>query len=111
MDQLMGSHVDTGQTLIFKVVDSVAQGFYDWVLGSYGFFGPGTIEFREPANEGWEAWYKVFTIKPGLVPSLERSLHWQIQEAAARVRLEAYAANNLLFICTGLILQQEIAFE
>jgi hypothetical protein len=55
MDQLMGSHVDTGQTLIFKVVDSVAQGFYDWVLGSYGFFGPGTIEFREPANEGWEA--------------------------------------------------------
>jgi hypothetical protein len=53
----------------------------------------------------------VFTIKPGLVPSLERSLHWQIQEAATRAHLEANATNNLSFISTGLILQQEIAFE
>jgi hypothetical protein len=53
----------------------------------------------------------VFVIKPGLVPSLERILHWQIQEATARARLEAYAANNLSFIGIGLILQQEIAFE
>jgi hypothetical protein len=53
----------------------------------------------------------VFTIKSRLVPSLERSLHWQIQEATVRTRLEAYAAYNLPFIGTGLILQQEIAFE
>jgi hypothetical protein len=53
----------------------------------------------------------VFTTKSRLVPSLERSLHWQIQEAATRACLEAYAANNLPFIDTGLILQQEIAFE
>jgi hypothetical protein len=53
----------------------------------------------------------VFAIKPGLVPSLEQSLHCHIQEATARACLEAYAANNLLFIGTGLILQQEITFE
>jgi hypothetical protein len=53
----------------------------------------------------------VFTLKTGLVPSLERSLHWQIQEAVVRARLEAYAANNLPFIGIGLILPQEIAFE
>jgi hypothetical protein len=53
----------------------------------------------------------VFTIKPRLVPSLERSLHWQIQEAVVRAHLEAYAAYNLSFIGTVLILQQEIAFE
>jgi hypothetical protein len=53
----------------------------------------------------------VFAIKPRLVPSLERSLHWKIQEAAARACLEAYAAYNLPIIGTGLILQQEISFE
>jgi hypothetical protein len=46
----------------------------------------------------------VFAIKTRLVPSLEQSLHWQIQEAIARAHLKAYAANNLLFIGTGLIL-------
>jgi hypothetical protein len=53
----------------------------------------------------------VFTVKPGLVPSLERSLHWEIQEATVRASLEAYAVNNLLFISAELILQEEIAFE
>jgi hypothetical protein len=53
----------------------------------------------------------VFVIKPGLMPSLERSLHWEIQEAAARASLEAYTASNLPVIGTGLILQEEIAFE
>jgi hypothetical protein len=53
----------------------------------------------------------VFTIKPGLMPSLERSLNWQIQEAIVRACLEDYAANNVPFISTRLILQQEIAFE
>jgi hypothetical protein len=109
--QPMGSHIDTGQALIFKVVDSVAQGSYDWELGRCGFFGPGTTKLRESANEGQEARFMVFTIKLGLVPSLEQSLHWQIQEAAARARLEAYATDNLPFIGTGLILQQQLTFE
>jgi hypothetical protein len=110
-EQPMGSHAGIGQALIFMVVDSVAHGFYDWELDSYGFFGPGNTELREPANEGWEARFMVFTIKLGLVSSLEQSLHWQIQEAAARARLEAYVVNNLPFIGIGLILQQEITFE
>jgi hypothetical protein len=97
--------------LIFKVVDSVAQGGYDWELGRCEFFRPGTTELRESTNDGWEARFMVFTIKPELVPSLERSLHWQIQEADARARLEPYITDNLLFISTGLILQQEISFE
>jgi hypothetical protein len=107
----MGGYAYTGQALIFKVVNSVAQGGYDWELGRCGFFGPGTTELRESSNEWREARFMVFTIKLGLVPSLERSLHWQIQEAATRARLEAYIANNLPFISTGLILQQETTFE
>jgi hypothetical protein len=70
-DQPMGGHADTGQALIFKVVDSAAQGDYDWELDSCGFFGPGTTELRELANEGQEARFMVFAIKPRLVPSLE----------------------------------------
>jgi hypothetical protein len=105
MGQPMGGRADTGQALIFNVVDLVAQGGYDWELDRCGFFGPGTTELRESTNKGQEARFMVFTIKPGLVPSLERSLHWQIQEATARACLEAYAANNLSFIGTVLILQ------
>jgi hypothetical protein len=107
----MGSNADTGQATTFKVVDSVGQGGYDWELDRCGFFRPGTTELGESANEGREARFLFFAIKPGLVPSLEQCLHWQTQEAAARVSLVAYAANNLPFIGAGLILQQEIAFE
>jgi hypothetical protein len=82
--QPMGGHVDTGQALIFKIVGSVAQGDYNWELGNCGFFSPGTTELRESTNEGWEARFMVFVIKLRLVPSLERGLHCQIQEAAAR---------------------------
>jgi hypothetical protein len=53
----------------------------------------------------------VFILKPGLVSSLEQSLHWHIQEVTVRARFEAYAADNLSFIGTGLILQQEMVFE
>jgi hypothetical protein len=102
--QPMGGHADTGQALIFKVVDSVAQGGYNWELGRCGFFELGTTELMELANKAWEARFMVFTIKPGHMSSVEQSLHWQIQEAAVRARLEAYAVNNLLFISTGLIL-------
>jgi hypothetical protein len=71
MGQPMGGHADTGQALIFKVVDSVAQGSYHWELGRCEFFRPGTTELRESANEGWETRFMIFTIKPGLVSSLE----------------------------------------
>jgi hypothetical protein len=107
----MRGHVDIGQALIFKVVDSIAQGGYDWKLDRCGFFRPGTTKLRESTNEGWEARFMIFIIKLGLVTSLERSLHWQIQESTARARLEAYVIDNLPFIGTGLILQQEIALE
>jgi hypothetical protein len=71
MGQPMGGHTDTCQALIFKVIDSVAQGGYDWELDRCGFFRPGTTELGESANEGWEARFMVFTIKLGLVTSLE----------------------------------------
>jgi hypothetical protein len=71
----MGGHTDTGQALIFKVVDSIAQGGYDWELDRCEFFRSGTTELGESANEGREARFIVFAIKPGLVSSLERSLH------------------------------------
>jgi hypothetical protein len=48
-DQPMGGHADTSQALIFKVVDSIAQGGYDWELDSCGFFELGTTELRESA--------------------------------------------------------------
>jgi hypothetical protein len=73
--QPMGGHADTGQALIFKVIDSVAKGSYDWEFIRCGFFVPGTTELRESTNEGWEATFIVFVIKLGLVLSLERSLH------------------------------------
>jgi hypothetical protein len=71
MDQPMGSHADTGQTLIFKVVDSIGQGGYDWELGGCGFFGPGTTELREVASEGREPSFMVCALKPRLVPSIK----------------------------------------
>jgi hypothetical protein len=67
----MGGHVDIGQALIFKVVDLVAYGDYDWELDRCGFFESGTFKLRESANEGREARFMVVTKKPGLVPSLE----------------------------------------
>jgi hypothetical protein len=72
----MGGHADTGQALIFKVIDLVAQGGYDWELDRCGFFRPGTTKLEELANEGREARFMIFAIKTGLVSSLERSLHW-----------------------------------
>jgi hypothetical protein len=57
--------------LIFKVVDSVAQGDYDWELSGCGFFRLGITELEESANKGREARFMVFVIKSGLVSSLE----------------------------------------
>jgi hypothetical protein len=70
-DQSMGGHADTGQALIFKVIVSLAQGGYDWELHRCGFFGLGTTELRKSSNEGREARFMIFTIKPRLVSSLE----------------------------------------
>jgi hypothetical protein len=51
MSQPIGGHADTSQALIFKDVDTVAQGGNDWDLGRCGFFGLGTTELRNSANE------------------------------------------------------------
>jgi hypothetical protein len=67
----MGSHTNTGQVTTFKVIDSVGQGGYDWELDRYGFFRLGTTVLEDSANEGREARFMVFAIKPGLVSSLE----------------------------------------
>jgi hypothetical protein len=83
----------------------------DWELNKCRFFNPGFGVLGEAANEGREARFMVFTIKPGLMPSLEQGLQWEIQEAAMRVSFEAYAANKLPLIGAELILQEEIAFE
>jgi hypothetical protein len=80
----MGGHADTSQALIFMVIDSVPQGGYDWEVNRCGLFRPGPTVLGKSANEGQEVRFMVFAIKSGLVPSLERSLHWQIQEVTAR---------------------------
>jgi hypothetical protein len=74
----MDSNIDTSQAATSKVIDSVGQGGYNWELGRHGFFRPGTTVLRESANEGQQTRFMVFAMKPGLVPSLERHLHWQI---------------------------------
>jgi hypothetical protein len=83
----MGRRAHTCQAFIFKVVDLVGHDGYDWELSRCGFFRPGTIELREPANEGWEARFMVLTIKPGLVPSI--TFHLLALEADPRSCYEA----------------------
>jgi hypothetical protein len=72
----MGSNADADQATSFKVVDLVGHGGYNWELDRRGFFRSGTTILGESANEGREARFMVFTIKLGLVPFLERCLHW-----------------------------------
>jgi hypothetical protein len=67
----MGGHTNTGQALNFMVIDTIAQGGYDWDFDRCGFFGPGTTELRKSAKEWREARFMIFAIKPRLVPSLE----------------------------------------
>jgi hypothetical protein len=45
----------------------------------------------------------VFVVKPSLVPSPERRLHWKIKEATQRVSLETNASNNLSVSSTWLV--------
>jgi hypothetical protein len=67
--QPMGGHADTGQALLFQVVDFVGQscnlGEFEWG----GFFTPCSLELKESAYKGREAMFMVLTIKPGPKPS------------------------------------------
>jgi hypothetical protein len=56
---------------------------------------PGSLVFRELANESGEAGFMVFIVGLGLMPSPKRSFHWEFQEAAARVSLKTHTPNNL----------------
>jgi hypothetical protein len=53
----------------------------------------------------------VFAIKPGPVPSPERSFHREIDKATVGVSLKADIANNFLIGDTGLVFQKEMVFE
>jgi hypothetical protein len=49
----------------------------------------------------------VFTIKPCLVSSLQRSFHGEVKEAVATVSFETDAPDNLLIIGTWLVFQEK----
>jgi hypothetical protein len=49
----------------------------------------------------------VFTVKPGLMSSLEGSLHGKIDEVTVHARLDADTTNDFPFCNTQLILQKE----
>jgi hypothetical protein len=48
----------------FQVANLVGQGSYVGEFGGCGFLQPTSIVLGESANEGWEAKFMVFTIKP-----------------------------------------------
>jgi hypothetical protein len=48
----------------------------------------------------------VFIVEPSLMPSPDRSFHWEVKEAVARASLETYAPDNLSVVTAGLVLQE-----
>jgi hypothetical protein len=53
------------------------------------------LVLRESSDEGREARFMDFIIKPGLVPSFKTTLHGKVEEITTRVSLDVYTANNL----------------
>jgi hypothetical protein len=107
----IGSHANSCQAMPLKVIDLIDQGGYDGELGIGRFFKPSSVVLAESTNKGWEARFIVLAVAPKFMPSLERSFHQKIKEAATRVSLKAYAIDNLSVIGVGLIFQEEVAFE
>jgi hypothetical protein len=68
---------------------------------------PGPLELGESTNKRREAGFMVFTIKPCLVSSLQRSFHGEVKEAVATVSFETDAPDNLLIIGTWLVFQEK----
>jgi hypothetical protein len=65
----------------------VGQSDHDGELSGSGFFYPTPIVLRVSADEGWEAGFMVFTIKPWLMLSLEWGFQRRILEVIVRARL------------------------
>jgi hypothetical protein len=53
------------------------------------------LELRESTYKRREARFVVLRIKPGPMPSPERSLQRKVEEASTRVRLKTHTPNNL----------------
>jgi hypothetical protein len=72
---------------------------------------PGPLELEELANKRREVRFVVFTIKPSLVPSSERSFHGEVKEAIARASLKTNTPDNLSVTNVWLIFQEEIVLK
>jgi hypothetical protein len=75
------------------------------------FFIPSTLELRKVTNDWGKAGFMIFTIKPGHVPPLEGSFHWEIDKATVGASLKTNTTDNFLIGGAGLIFQKEIIFE
>jgi hypothetical protein len=67
----------------------------------------GPLKFRESAYEGRKAGFMIFTIKPGFVPSPNRSFHGEVEEDATRAGLESSASDDLSVFDAWLIFQKK----
>jgi hypothetical protein len=61
------------------------------------------LELKELADKGREARFMVLAIKPGHMPSWERSLQRKVEEVITRVGLKTYNPNNLSVSGTQLV--------
>jgi hypothetical protein len=69
------------------------------------------VELGETTYKGREVRFMVLVIKPGPMPSPERSFHRMVEKASTRVGLKAYAPNNLTVNGTRLVFQEKIVLE
>jgi hypothetical protein len=109
--QPMGGHADSYQALLFQVVDFVGQNCYLREFEWGGLFTPSSLELGEMAYKRREARFMVLTIKPGHMPSSERSLQRKVEEANTRAGLKTYTPNNLSVSDTWLVFQEKIILE
>jgi hypothetical protein len=107
----MGSHGDSSQALLFQLVNFVGQSCYLREFEWGGVFTQCSLELGESAYKRKEARFMVLAIKPGPMPSLQRSLQRKVEEASTRASLETYTPNHLLVGCTWLVFQEKIVLE
>jgi hypothetical protein len=69
------------------------------------------LELGESAYKGREARFMVLAIKSDPMPSLERSLQREVEEACTRAGLKTYTPNNLLVSGARLVFQEKIVLE
>jgi hypothetical protein len=109
--KLMGSHGDSRQALLFQLVNFVGRSCYMREFEWGGLFTPSSLELGESAYKRREARFMVLTIKPGPMPSPQRSLQRKVEEASTRASLETYTPNHLLVGGAQLVFQEKIVLE